>query len=196
MCWVAPPVTSALRTPSIFCSRGMLSRCRSAFSSLRDLSEETARNRMGKSLMLPAMACGWTSSGSWRLALEMARSIWFRARSRLEPYVNVIEICETPVRDVDDVDSRPSTPFSAFSSGSLTCLSTTSGDAPGIADSTVICGNSMEGISSCFSEDMVITPNTDANTVMRAISALFASESCASRNIAWSPDGVGGLVWR
>ena len=85
MCWVAPPVTSAPRTPSIFCSRGTLSRCRSALSSLSGLSEETARNTMGKSLMLPAMACGWTSSGSGRLALEMARSIWFRARSRLVP---------------------------------------------------------------------------------------------------------------
>ena len=64
---------------------GRVSRWRSAFSSLSGLSEETARNTMGKSLMLPAMACGWTSSGSDRLALEMARSIWFRARSRLEP---------------------------------------------------------------------------------------------------------------
>ena len=85
MCCVAPPVTSAPRTPSSFCSRGTVSRARSAFSSLSGLSEETARNTIGKSLMLPAIACGWTSSGSDRLALEMARSIWFRARSRFEP---------------------------------------------------------------------------------------------------------------
>ncbi len=55
---------------------------------------------------------------------------------------------------------------------------------------TVICGNSMEGMSSCFSDDMVITPNTEAKTVISAISARFASESCASRNIAWSPVGL------
>ena len=85
MCWVAPPVTSAPRTPSIFCSRGTDNRCRSALSSLNGLSEDTARNTMGKSLMLPAMACGWTSSGRVRLALEIALSIWARARSRFEP---------------------------------------------------------------------------------------------------------------
>ena len=98
-------------------------------------------------------------------------------------------ICETPLREVDDVDSRPSTPFSAVSSGPLTCLSTTSGDAPGIEVMTVICGNSMDGMSSCFSEDIVITPKTDAKTVISAISARFASESFASRNISWSPGG-------
>ncbi len=85
MCCVAPPVTSAPRTPSIFCSRGTLRRWRSALSSLSGLSDETARKTMGKSLMLPAMDWGSTSAGSTRLALEMARSIWFRARSRLEP---------------------------------------------------------------------------------------------------------------
>ena len=42
---------------------GRVSRCRSAFSSLSGLSEETARKTIGKSLMLPAMACGWTSVG-------------------------------------------------------------------------------------------------------------------------------------
>ena len=35
----------------------------------------------------------------------------------------------------------------------------------------------MEGMSSCFSEDIVITPKTDAKTVISAISARFASES-------------------
>ncbi len=191
MCWVAPPVTSAPRTPSIFCSRGTLSRSRSALSSLRDLSEETARNTMGKSLMLPAMAWGWTSSGRDRLALEMALSIWFRARSRFEPYVNTRLIWDTPLREVEDVDSRPSTPFRAVSSGPLTCLSTTSGEAPGMAVSTVICGNSIDGMSSCFSDVMVSTPKTEAKTVISAIRARFASERCASRNIAWSPVGWG-----
>ncbi|MCY1224578.1 hypothetical protein D9M72_367410 [compost metagenome] len=194
MCWLAPPVTSAPLTPSSFWSRGTLRRCRSAFSSLSGLSEETARNTIGKSLMLPAMACGWTSSGRARLALEMARSIWFRARSRFEPYVNTMVICETPVREVDDVDSSPSTPFSAVSRGPLTCLSTTSGEAPGMAEMTVICGNSMEGMSSCLSEDMVITPNTDAKTVISAIRALFASDSFASRYISLSPGGL-TVLW-
>ncbi|CAH0309190.1 hypothetical protein SRABI128_04448 [Microbacterium sp. Bi128] len=84
MCCVAPPVTSAPRTPSSFCSTGTLSRARSALSSLSGLSEDTARKTIGKSLMLPAIACGWTSFGRACLALEMARSIWFLARSRLE----------------------------------------------------------------------------------------------------------------
>ena len=158
-------------------------------SSLSGLSEDTARNTIGKSLMLPAMACGWTSFGRACLALEMARSIWFRARSRLVPYVRARVICETPFRDVDDVDSSPSTLFSAVSSGALICLSTTSGDAPGIEVMTVICGNSMDGMSSCFSEDIVITPNTDANTVISAIRARLARDSFASRNISWSPGG-------
>src|SRR5690349_11578603 len=103
-----------------------------------------------------------------------------------------MEICETPFRDVDVVDSRPSTLFSAASSGRLSCLSTTSGDAPGIAVITEICGNSIEGMSSCLRDDMVITPNTAAKTVISAISALFASESFARRNIALSP-GIYGL---
>ena len=47
----------------------------------------------------------------------------------------------------------------------------------------------MDGMSSCFSEDMVITPNTDAKTVISAIRARLASDSFASRNISWSPGG-------
>ncbi|WP_345057706.1 hypothetical protein [Arthrobacter methylotrophus] len=43
-----------------------------------------------------------------------------------------------------------------------------------------------------MSEDIVITPNTAAKTVISAINALFASESFARRNIAFSP-GVYGL---
>ena len=102
-------------------------------------------------------------------------------------------ICETPLRDVDDVDSRPSTPFSAVSSGALTCLSTTSGEAPGIEVITVICGNSMEGMSSCFSEDIVITPNTDAKTVISAISARFAEGQLGQpehRMVSWGSTDV------
>jgi hypothetical protein len=98
--------------------------------------------------------------------------------------VNTRLICETPLREVDDVDSKPSTPFSAVSSGRLTCLSTTSGDAPGIDVITVIRGNSIEGMSSCFSEDMVITPNTEAKMVISAMSARFPRDRWASRNIA------------
>ena len=105
-------------------------------------------------------------------------------------------IWDTPLREVDDVDSRPSTPLSAVSSGALICLSTTSGEAPGIEVMTVICGNSMDGMSSCLSEDIVITPNTDAKTVISAIRARFASDSFASRNISWSPDGSADVVQR
>jgi hypothetical protein len=42
---------------------------------------------------------------------------------------------------------------------------------------------------------MVITPNTDAKTVISAIRALFASESFASRYISLSPDGLTVLWW-
>src|SRR5512141_2627494 len=55
---------------------------------------------------------------------------------------------------------------------------------------TVICGNSMDGMSSCFSEDIVITPKTDAKIVTSAIRARLARDSFASRNISWSPDGA------
>ena len=85
MCWELAPLTSALRTPSIFKSLGTAMRARSVFSAARSWSEETARNTMGKSAMLPAMGCGTTPAGRRWLTLEMARSISFRARSKLVP---------------------------------------------------------------------------------------------------------------
>ena len=81
------------------------------------------------------------------------------------------------------LDSSPSTAFSAASRGSLTCLSTTAGDAPGMAETTVICGNSILGMSSCLREPSVITPNTIAKTVIRAISARFPRDILANLNI-------------
>jgi hypothetical protein len=39
-------------------------------------------------------------------------------------------------------------------------------------------------MSSCFSEDMVITPNTEAKMVISAMSARFPRDRWASRNIA------------
>ena len=56
----------------------------------------------------------------------------------------------------------------------------------------MICGNSMDGMSSCFSEDMVITPNTDAKTVISAIRARLAERQlCEPEHlmVSWWVDG-------
>ena len=47
--------------------------------------------------------------------------------------------------------STPSRSPTAREIGSLTCSSSTSGLAPGTAVTTVVCGNSIAGISSCLS---------------------------------------------
>ena len=88
-----------------------------------------------------------------------------------------------PVCEVDEEDSSPSTACSAPSSGWATCLSMTSGEAPGWEATTEIRGNSSEGMSSCLSCPIVITPKTATNTVINAIRARLPSESTASRCI-------------
>jgi hypothetical protein len=97
---------------------------------------------------------------------------------------------EMEFRDVAEEDSRPSTAVRAPSSGSLTCLSTTSGDAPGNAVITVICGNSSDGMSSCFRDPMEITPKTAMNTVIRAMSARLERENLAKRSMSLPSEGL------
>ncbi len=97
------------------------------------------------------------------------------------PYSNISEIEAKPVREVAEEDSRPSTACIAVSSGRATCSSTTSGLAPGWEAITAICGNSREGINSCFREPIEIKPKMAENTVISAIKARFFKDRLAKR---------------
>lgn len=77
------------------------------------------------------MTCGSTSSGSWARARFTA--CWMSATSCLVPSLPKSKdamMTALPSLAVEVIPVTPSTALTEFSSGSTTCFSTTSGDAP------------------------------------------------------------------
>lgn len=74
--------------------------------------------------------CGSTSDGSW--LRDRLTACWMSATSCLVPvpYSKVAMITALPSDAVDVMPLTPLTALMFFSSGSTTCFSTTSGDAP------------------------------------------------------------------
>ncbi len=126
------PSTVTWPTPSISWSAGTTVRSSWSASACWSLSEVTARTTVGMSSVEPAMTCGSTVGGSWARARFTA--CWMSATSCLvpsSPKSKVAMMRALPSLAVEVIPSTPSTALREFSSGSTTCFSTTSGEAPG-----------------------------------------------------------------
>ena len=71
-------------------------------------------------------------------------------------------ITALPSLAVEVMPVMPSTASMVDSSGSMTCFSTTSGDAPWYGARTDTMGSSMEGSSCCLSWGIAMAPKTIA----------------------------------
>jgi hypothetical protein len=118
-------------TPSIFWRSGTTVRFSWSPRACWSFGEVTASTTVGRSFVEPDITCGSTAWGSWLEARLTA--CWMSATRDLvsdSPNPKLAMTVALPSLDVEVTLLTPSTALMAFSSGSATCFSTTSGEAP------------------------------------------------------------------